>query len=429
MFNWDADDSSSDGHTTARLRKHPAETGSFGKSTRRSRSKTGTPAKKEDPTLLAADAVFSKFLSRPSVTPSEGGSRNPGLASSSSQPNLASQSSILSPIDGTNAASTRYIHQVPTEIILRGFSSTQQYAAIHHYESLAGRICEDYPRDPPLEQRRYKSDLRDQTALRPRALTPEEQVKARRWAGGDHWIKVTFESAEAAEAAIYASPQIVLGRQVFAEPYQGSPPTIQEEILASGTDPFQSRQNRFSSQTLGPSSSAFSPRNDRKPSSTLPRSFTTPAMSQIGRGMPQSLSPPGSHTSSSTLDTGTLSTATADSATITSLPLSGSSSQTLSQSPDKNGEYCTRIPTAKRVALLPAEEALLPQQSWGRRLVSKVPFISTFSADIIGVQVPRTEQGEFDWAGASIWWRAWWLMDYWLGLSGGDIAGAAEKED
>jgi hypothetical protein len=427
MLPFDSDDCSSDGHSTSRTRKQVAETGSFGKSTRRSRSKSAKTEKLEDPTLVAADAVFSKFLSKPSPAPLEGQQRNGGLASSASQPNLASQATALTPIDGSASSSRQYIHQVPTEVILRGFGTTQTWAAISQYENLAGLICEGYPRDPPLEQRRHKADLRDPSTLRRRALTAEENAKANRFAGGDNWIKVTFESAEAAANAIANSPQLIHGHQVYAEPYQGAPPTNQDEILANGTDPFQ---KRLSSQTLGRSSAAFSPRSDRRPSSTLPRSFTTPSMSQIGRGMAQSLSPPGSNSSSNTLDTNTISTATADTATVTSQsPSTGGRLQIPSQNPDKNGEFCRRIPTARRLALLPAEDALLPQQSWGRRVITNIPWLSGFSADIIGVQVPRTEQGEFDWAGASLWWRAWWLMDYWLGLSGGDIAGGAEKED
>jgi len=180
-------DGSSDGHSvTSRTRKTLPETGSFGKSIRRSRSKTGTPGKREDPTILAADSIFSTYLSNLSSQNSESTPRKASLPSSASQPNLSSQtSSALTPIDGNSASTTRYIHKEPTEIILRGFKSAHQYAAIKQYENIAGRICEDYPREPPLEQRRYKSDLRDPASLRPSALTSEEKAKALRFAGGE----------------------------------------------------------------------------------------------------------------------------------------------------------------------------------------------------------------------------------------------------
>jgi hypothetical protein len=85
--------------------------------------------------------------------------------------------------------------------------------------------------------------------------------------------------------------------------------------------------------------------------------------------------------------------------------------------------FCQRIPTAKRIQLLPAEQALLPQQSYSQRLLSKIPLLSWFSTDIIGSQVPKTETGEFDWAKASLYWRIIvWLdgITGWFDIVGGD---------
>lgn len=346
-----------------------------------------------------------------------------------SQPSVPPHTSSLAPTDG-NANSTKlYVKKEPTEVILRGFKSTHQYAAIKHYENIAGHICEDYPRDPPVEQRRYKSDLRDPVSLRPRALTPEEKAKAMRFAGGENWIKITFESGEAAESAIYSSPQTILGYLVYAEPYKGMPPTSEEAIPADVTDRLPSRRDRASGQTLGPSSASFHARGDRKGSSTLPRSFTTPSMTQIGRTQPQSLSPPGSYTSSSTLDTATLSTVTASSATVTSSVRQEATTQDQIRDQERESIYCRRIPTARRMKLLPAEQALLPQPSYTQRILAQIPLLAFFSASIIGSEIPRTESGEFNWEVASFYWRIWWFLDFYLGLCGGDVAGSSEKED
>jgi hypothetical protein len=425
------DDSSSDSHSGAtRTKKHAPESGAFGKSTRRSRSKTGTPAKREDPTILAADAIFSKYLSESVPVPPDSSQRK-NVPPSSSQSNLVSQP-VLPPIDGGVSSAGRYVQKVPTEVILRGYKSTHQYAAIQHYESIAGHICEDYPRDPPPEQRKFKTDTRDPSTLRTRPLTPGERVKAMRFAGGENWIKVTFESAEAAEAAIYSSPQTILGYLVYAEPYRGMPPTSQEAIPAEVVDRPLSRPDRFQSQTVGPASSSLVSRGDRRTSSTLPRSFTTPSMTQIGRGQPQSLSPPGSNTSSSTLDTATLSTATASSATATSLDQSSThplNTPQIQTQDETDGIYCRRIPTAKRMKLLPADQALLPQPSYTQRILAKIPLLAFFSASLIGNEIPRTESGEFDWQLASIYWRTWWWLDFWFGLCGGDIVGGVEKDN
>ncbi len=399
-------------------RRAVAETGSFGKSTRRSRSRTGTPAaKREDPTLAAADAIFSQFFAQKAAEKPESQQRKQSV-SSISQPNLSS-AAPLGQIDGNAGPSSRYAKKEPpkepTEVILRGFKSNQQYAAIREYERIGGRICEDYPRDPPIEQRRYKSDLRDPASMRRKPLTAEEKAKAYKFAGGEHWIKVTFESAEAAEVAVEASPQTILGHIISAELYRGIPPTAD---AANPVDGKQSggRGDRLTSQSLGAASGSEARGAAR--SSTLPRSYNTP-MREIGRGA-NSLSPPDSTNSSShTLDTATLSHAsgTASSATVT-----GFAPGLAQDSPT----FCERIPTAKRMKLLPAEQALLPQQSFTKRFMSQIPLVSWLSADIIGSAVPRTEQGEFDWEKASLYWKMVWWVDSVTGWF--DVCGTDKEE-
>ena len=405
-----ADLYSTDGATTSRSRRAVPETGSFGKaSTRRSRSRTNTPAAKvvkEDPTLAAADAIFTSYLAKQAAAPPDPSQRQrkASVPSSASQPNL-SHSTALEPTDSNTGPASRYVHKEPTEVILRGFNSTQQYAAIREYERIGGRICEDYPRDPPLEQRKFKSDLRDPAVLRKRAMTQEEKAKALRFAGGEHWIKITFESAEAAEAAVDSSPQTILGYAVYAEMYRGVPPTNDEAIPAH-------REQRLSTPRAG--------RN------TFPRSAMTPNMSQTGRGL-FSISPPDSQASTQTLDTATLSTTTstgtASTATITGGPLHTWSQSLPSQNQPPRSDFCRRIPTAKRIQLLPAEQALMPQKSYSQRLLAKIPLINWFSSDIIGTTVPKTENGEFDWAKASLYWKLIHWVDAltgWFDVAGGD---------
>jgi hypothetical protein len=289
-------------------------------------------------------------------------------------------------------------------VILRGFKSTLQYAAIREYERIAGRICEDYPRDPPVEQRRYRSDLRDPAVLRRVALTSEERAKAMRYAGGENWIKITFESAEAAEIAVENSPQNIMGHIVSAEPYRGVPPTSDEEVPA----------NLANAQPRTPRAG----RSSRSASGTLPRSFTMPSFEG---GL--SLSPTGSHTSSRTLDSATLSTATVSSATITNPYNQSRSRAGTSDGDDNSPMFCRRIPTAKKIKLLPAEQALLPQKSYSQRLLANIPLIGWMGSDIIGNQVPKTESGEFDWAKASLYWKfIYWVdgMTGWFDIVGGD---------
>lgn len=394
---------SADGNpSTSRVRRAVPETGSFGKSTRRSRSRGGTPAaKREDPTIAAADKIFSEFLVKQTSAPSDNQRKTSLTASASQQNHLAGQPTGSG--EGNSSSSQqRYTHKEPTEVVLRGYKSAQQYAAIREYERIAGHICEDYSRDPPESELKYKSSLgRDPTSLRQRQLTPEERAKALKFAGGEHWIKITFESAEAAELAVDSSPQIIMGHLVYAELYRGVPPSNDQPAPATGNGNGEQR-------TPG-----------RKQSGGTPRSYM-PSMTQIGR-REHSFSPEGSQRSSQTLDTGTLSTTTVRSGTLAVGQPPSSFSGGESES-----AFCQRIPSAKRIQLLPAEQALLPQKSYSQRLLSNVPLLSWFSTDIIGNQVPKTETGEFDWAKASLYWRIVVWLD---GITGWfDIVGGEKEE-
>ncbi|KAF7870286.1 hypothetical protein EAF04_004032 [Stromatinia cepivora] len=417
--------SGSDGNPgVARIRRTVPETGSFGKSTRRSRSRTGTPAlKKEDPTLAAADAIFAATFARRAAATSESGQRKSSIQPSLSQTNLRDNNALVA-IDGNAGSSSRFVHKEPTEVILRGFTPEHQWAAIAEYERIAGHICEDYPRDAPLDQRRYKTDLRDPVVLRRRPLTKEEKAKALKYAGGKHWIKITFESAEAAELAIEASPQPVLGHYVAAELYRGAPPAQDEPGISTVPSTRSSRSNankhRFD---LGP----LLPGAERPlQQSGLPRSWTTPEMSQIGRSVhfeDRGQSPEGSQATSHTVDTTTLTTSTVMGG---SLAFQQRPSSAGTAAPEAPSLYCSKIPTAQRLQLLPADQALLPQKSYTQQVLSNIPLLNWFSADIIGDTVPRTETGEFDWAKASLYWRMIYWFDTYLGIFG--VVGG-EKDD
>ncbi|QPG96764.1 hypothetical protein C2857_005211 [Epichloe festucae Fl1] len=379
-------------HTgSTRSRRNVAETGSFGKSTRRSRSRTGTPARsRENPTLAAADKLFGDWVS------------NQAAAAAPAATNQRKSSGLMQ----DDAPPPRVNPSTPVELILRGYRSpSQQYAAISHYEDLAGAILEDYPRDPPASQRRYKSELRDPAFTRRRNLGADERALVNRADGGEHWVKVTFESTEAANAAMYASPQRILGYLVYAEPYRGIQPAKDEacpdvdSIMGGGHERSQS----------------------------MPAAVGTPHRKSIS-GMPTmlrsrllDLSPSDSRTSSQTLDTATL-TQSHSSATMTDAPgFSSGGVETPVEMKDEDSIFCRRIPTARRARLLPAEQALLPQQSVMQRLVNAVPFVKWFSGSMIGNEVPRTETGDFDWGRASLYWKIIWWLDATFGLFKGDV--------
>ncbi|ROT40957.1 hypothetical protein SODALDRAFT_322203 [Sodiomyces alkalinus F11] len=417
-----------EGHSgSIRARRGVTETGSFGKSTRRSRSRTGTPARRENPTLAAADKIFSDWVANKATSQSTNNS-------SSSLQRKASGNNLLSQQQQDEAAPTansqRLLKSEPTEVILRGYrASAQQYAAVNHYENLAGRICEDYPREPPPDQRRYKGDLRDPAYTRRRALTPEEKVKVNRADGGEHWVKVTFESAEAAETAMYASPQSILGCLVYAEPYRGYPPAQDEPIFDTDTLGSVGLDDNNANNGIGFGTSR------RRRGIPFPTSSTLQSQRSFGDD-----TPPGSHASSQTLDTATLSqTNTVSSATITdarSLPngsVSASGADGHTQPPQQGDPaFCRKIPTARRATLRSADEAHLPSQSFTARLLAAVPilmwFIGGFGA-MIGNEVPRKENGEFDYDKASPYWKFIWWLDVTFRLFKGEIVNAADTDD
>ncbi|KAK1826693.1 hypothetical protein QBC39DRAFT_292738 [Podospora conica] len=403
--------SQQEGAGIGRSRKSAHESGSFGKSTRRSRSKTGTPARREDPTLAGADKVFSSWA-QSQVGPPAGASQ--GKTSTSQAQGLD---------DGAPAAAqTRYI-QEPTEVILRGYRSPeQQYAAINHFEQLAGRICEDYPREPPVESRRYKSDLRDPAYTRRQPLTPAERAKVNRSDSGEHWVKVTFESQEAADTAVFASPQSVLGYLIFAEPYHGIPPQRDEPMpdTASLVDDPQAT------------------RNPRRKSTVNIAGFAAAMMNPTNADF----SPPRSIVSSRTADTATAaSSATVSTGTVTGArrPVVGAWTQAATTSgadaapayqpqPPMVDQFCRAIPTVRKAKILPAEQAVLPSPGFTQRALNNIPLYSFFSGSLIGNEVPRTDLGEFDWERASLYWKFIWMLDSCFGLFGGDIV-TTDKDD
>lgn len=400
-----------------RARRNVAESGSFGKSTRRSRSRTGTPAGRgrENPTLAAADKLFGDWVSNQAAANPTTAQRKPS--------NLQQQQQQEQGDDA--AAPQRPVKTSPVELMLRGYrSSMQQYAALAHYESLAGTILEDYPREPPAAQRRYKSELRDPALTRRRNLSAEERALVNRADGGEHWVKVTFESTEAGEAAMFASPQRILGHLVYAEPYRGIPPVKDE--ACPDIEPLMGGFER---------------------SKSMPAALGGPKKTTNGGGLPSSfhsrlldLSPPHSNSqaSSQTIETGTISNSNTSSATLMDNPFQTTTAHTSSNATTSGIEpmeieqedsiFCRRIPTARKARLLPAEQALLPQQSVAQRLGNAVPFIKWFGGSMIGNEVPRTETGEFDWNRASLYWKLIWWLDATFGLFQGDVLNI-DKDD
>ncbi|KAI1748807.1 hypothetical protein F4782DRAFT_534087 [Xylaria castorea] len=387
------------------------ETGSFGKSTRRSRSRTGSaPPKREDATMQSADRVFSNYLAKQAENNAEPSQRK----------TRQDEPKSVNPVTTS--------HREPVEVILRGYASpSQQYAAINHYEQLAGRICEDYSREPPIEARRYKSDLRDAALTRRQPLTRAEREKVNKIAGGEHWIKVTFESQEAASAALYASPQTILGHLVYAEPYRSLPPMENVAILDVVGDVGMFEENPRPNSLRDPARRPSQSRYDHRRNSS--RSLQSAATDRISRaGTNPGAWPSGSQVSGESVDSATVS---ASSATISTATVTGSEPMPEGNEPEPEVIPTTRsrrIPSARRVTLLPADAALRKSPTWSESVLAFIPLLGWFSGAMIGNEVPRNDVGEFDMNRASLYWKIMYWLDYWFRLFGHELV-TGDKED
>jgi len=316
--------------------------------------------------------------------------------------------------DGNIASRNALTHtKEPTQILIHGYTPSRCYAAIDLYEKVSGgMICEDYPREPPSELQKYQTPISASRSVHPRPRTKQEISLANRYAGGNSWIKLTCDSAEAAARAVELSPRQVYGHWVYAELYNGKGPEIDQPIPITEED---RREGLFnsprppckSSQTL---SAAFSPHAtiQKRTTSTLPRNFPSQADSQPAH------------------DADSPSPSTASSATAT-----GPEYPNLRNRHQFQAEQSAATSTSHEIApgipqyiLRPASEAFLPQPTWWERQVQWLSARGLIPTDFIGDGLPILENDEFDWAKASWYWRICFWFDSHIGT---DICGLKEN--
>ena len=354
---------------------------------------------------------------------------------------------------GTQADSTPASHHItsltkePTQAILYGFYSTTQWAAIDWYEKVSGGlICEDYERQPPIERKKYPNFRSSRAYVHPRSLTQAERKMAFNYRGGECWIKVTFDSAEAAERAIYYSPHLIQGHWVYAEAFNGHGPEVDEPIPIRYEDDDQGRLSapylaHRPSQTLGPSFSMSSQSTNAqtRPAATLPRSFTLNATVQADyhqTARPISKSP---STASSTTAIGPdypdlrrRNPPPTEENRSSNIPQNighnvgqevlqdagQNAGQNIGQNipqVDRDPRNFLHFPDIPRNIIRPAHEAFLPQPTWTERTLQRLAEAGWIPGDIIGHVVPRLENGEFDWENASWYWKCCRILDDYLG--------------
>jgi len=178
---------------------------------------------------------------------------------------------------------------------------------------------------------------------------------------------------------------------VYAEPYRGSGPKVDKplpatsEAVASATA--SPSTGTLQGQTPAISETASSATATATISGGLPGGLHDPFVSSPLARRPQSFS-----------------------VTSPQPPTNLASQSTALEQPQDTKR---RIKGAKRAVLLPAEKALLPATTNWQRF-AHLPVLNLFiggGGDPIGHQVPRKEDGAFDWDNASLYWRFWWWFD------------------
>lgn len=319
--------------------------------------------------------------------------------------------------------------KVATECILYGYrSKDSEWKVIDKYERISkGFICEDYPRSDPYALNGCSQMLSGGDVVIRADLSADANRKSKRYAGGFHWIKVTFDSTTAADRACFFSPQEIDGYLVQCELYHGSGPAedvpIPKDSVATGAGIFQSKTSR--TLTSSHSSAFLQAQSMGKDRSTLPRSFALGNLANVvddeKEGSPIS------------------STNTASSATATAIEQPPASlhqrkpsaqqqqqqqTQLLAQEPKPESEFMTHIPTVRRAKLRPLTEALPPQPTVTERVLRSIPILSWFTGDIVGDGPQLREDGSFDYDKSNMYWRFWYMIDMILGT---DMCGLKEE--
>lgn len=410
------------------------EKGPFGRATNRrsmSRSKTATPATKEDLAKLendkAVDDIFTTFkkkLEEKENKASNTSSRELKVSMSGNRLSHAqSAMDLTQSMASAPPAPGASTYKEPTEVLIYGYNTDHQYAAIEYYESTSGgRIYEDYDRYPPNP--RFNTFLTTTTrSAIPRSLPQTALRKINTYSGGDHWIKVTFDSPEAAERACFYSPHIIHGYSCYAEPWRGVGPAndiaINANAAAAGSGAESLRQRRTSNQRDVGS-------NQRKGTNSMP-SRTHSAPSLMG---PNAISSSGN-------DAQSLQPVFEENEQISEHSQDGQQQSPPAPKP-------LRIQGATRAVLLPASDALLPVAPWSQRTFGHLPLIGSLVGGVpslantkvgdltvqaglqsLGNVVPRKEDGSFDWERAGWYWRVCWLLDRLMGL---DLCGLKGEE-
>ncbi|CAO2651191.1 Nn.00g094880.m01.CDS01 [Neocucurbitaria sp. VM-36] len=412
----------SDSSSDQNQRRVPEEKGPFGKARKRGTSRAKTPTTKSAAdeakleNIRAIDDIFGRFKADEDKKRSVSARPVAALPPSASAPNLIDAGGLTVSFQASGATPNGAIKE-PKEVILYGYGADAQWAAISHYERVSGGlIYEEYDREPYNPKFGYS--FASQRSLHYKSLNKSALRKVNEYVGGDHWIKVTFDSAEAAERACHYSPKSIQGWTVYAEPYRGTGPTGGDRAIraeAGGLSQTAS-PNTVSSATVGARGASQSSTTVSSATATasipasqglLSRSITEPSFARASGAFPSHVddlyAAPAPQTQTQTQ------LQSQDSANTTSTTLNPRSQRATLRLKGAN---------VKPAVFLPQEKAFLPSPPRWQQTFGSLPIIGWVIGSgqgIIGDQVPRKEDGTFDEKSASLYWRVWYMVDSCLG--------------
>jgi hypothetical protein len=303
---------------------------------------------------------------------------------------------------------------VPTECVLYGYAGKQvEWKVLSKYEAIVspGMICEDYPREDPNLFMSSSSPLgfSRKSVVVHQNLSREAIKKSRTYYGGQHWIKVTFDSYQAAERACFYSPVDIDGHMVHCDMWAGKGPAADVPIPRGATEKADLLQPQLSprkfddgrrartmsqsqsSRFLSGKESAVAGFERALQNQTLPRYHTMP---DVQYGQPED-----DHSTTASSATATGADLSYPSLSSHQQPHTSSSSQLIPQTPQQNlrsrsipnlpsqtdilnlpsdSEYMTHLPSVKKAILRPVSEALPPQPTFLERVLRSIPIVSYF---------------------------------------------------
>lgn len=398
-------------------RRIPEERGPFGKARKRgvSRSKTPNISNAQDlvkqENLKHIDDIFAQYKADDKQKSLRKSSASQ-LPVSASAPNLLEAGGLSSSFQaGTPTNGVK----IPKEAILYGFGEGQQWAAISKFEDISnGTIYEEYERQP--QDPKFGLSFVPPRELQKSKLSASQIARINEYVGGDHWVKVTFDSAEAADRAIHWSPHTILGYEVYAEEYRGVGPKDGDRPIPAGSLSLTASPATISSGTVHGGASQFS---------ATASSATATSCAPVRRTSRPRL---GEWDPSFDFDV----TPARASQPVAPISHDQSLAHVTSSQHRHSGTSTLRLKSNSNLKVKLGEfkegKVFLPSRPKWQETLGQLPVLGWVVGSgngLIGDQVPRNADGKFDHANASLYWQLWYAID---SCAGTDFCGVKEIE-